>query len=351
MQRKCASMPIREMIEAEERQRLASWAACAADSQGRRFREEEDAIRTCFMRDRDRITHSSAFRSLKHKTQVYISTVSDHYRTRLTHTLEVSQISRTIGRALGLNLDLIEAISLGHDVGHTPFSHSGEEVFNRLLPGGFDHQQHSIRVLTHLERGKHGEGLNLTEETLDGILKHRGLAAVGRQDKTIEGQIVRFSDKIAYVQHDIDDSLRAGVLREEEMPKELVEVLGDTHSKRIATLVEDIIFFNKPRLEAGIREISMTPALMESFQKMRQFMFKAVYEGPYCMAEKEKAIYILEFLFQYFCRKPEKLPAQYHGIAREEGTKRAVVDYLSSMTDQYCLTLFQTLTLPLPKLF
>ncbi len=344
-------MSIREVIESEERQRLAPWAACAADSMGRKHPEEEDPIRTCYMRDRDRITHSSAFRSLKHKTQVYISTVSDHYRTRLTHTLEVSQISRTIGRALDLNLDLIEAIALGHDVGHTPFSHSGEEVFNRLLPGGFDHQQHSLRVLTHIEQGKYGEGLNLTGETLDGILKHRGLAAAGRKDLTVEGQIVRFSDKIAYVQHDIDDSLRAGVLCEEDMPGDLVAVLGDTHSRRIATLVQDIIFYNKPRLEAGIREISMTPALMESFQKMRQFMFKTVYEGPYCMAEKEKAIYILEFLFQYFCRKPDKLPAFYQNIAKDEGTKRAVVDYLSGMTDQYCLTLFQALTIPLPKLF
>lgn len=343
-------MNIREVIEQEEQQKLAPWAAKAAQSRGRKYPEEQDTIRTCYMRDRDRIIHSSSFRSLKHKTQVYISTVSDHYRTRLTHTLEVSQISRTIGRALGLNLDLIEAIALGHDVGHTPFSHSGEEVFDRLLPGGFDHQKHSIRVLSRLEQGGKNQGLNLTIETLDGIFKHRGIMAEGRKDKTIEGQVVRFSDKIAYVQHDIDDSLRAGVLEPADLPQELLNVLGESHGQRIATLVEDIIYYNKPRLEAGQREIGMSPALLESFLAMRQFLFDAVYEGEYCKAEREKAGYILEFLFKYFCRKPEKLPVFYQNIARQEGKERAVVDYLSGMTDQYCVALFQAITIPAPKL-
>jgi len=343
-------MSIREEIEKEELEKLAPWAAKACYSRGRKYPEEQDDIRTCYMRDRDRIIHSSAFRSLKHKTQVYISTVSDHYRTRLTHTLEVSQISRTIGRALGLNLDLIEAIALGHDVGHTPFSHSGEEVFNRLLPGGFDHQSHSIRVLTRLERGSNGHrGLNLTIETLDGIYKHRGIMAEGRVDKTIEGQVVRFSDKIAYVQHDIDDSLRAGVIKHEDLPAELLEILGDSHSRRISTLVEDIVYYNKPRLEAGEREISMSPSLLKSFLAMRDFLFEAVYEGPYCKAEKEKAGYILEFLFTYFCKKPDKLPPFYKEIAAEEGIGRAVVDYLSGMTDQYCVALFQAITIPAPR--
>jgi dGTPase len=192
--------------------------------------------------------------------------------------------------------------------------------------------------------------LNLTIETLDGILKHRGLLAEGRKDKTIEGQIVRFSDKIAYVQHDIDDSLRAGVLQEEDLPRELVAILGDTHGKRIATLVEDIIYYNQPRLEAGVREIGMTPALLESFQAMRQFMFETVYDGSYCKAEREKAGYILEFLFKYFCLKPYKLPIFYQEIADHEGKERAVVDYLSGMTDQYCVALFQAITIPVAKL-
>lgn len=344
-------MDIRQRIETEEMEKLAPWAAKAALSRGRKFEEEDDPIRTCFMRDRDRITHSGAFRSLKHKTQVYISTVSDHYRTRLTHTLEVSQISRTIGRALGLNLDLIEAIALGHDVGHTPFSHSGEEVFDRLLPGGFDHQLHSIRVLSRLESGGKGPGLNLCIETLDGIFKHRGILAEGRIDKTIEGQVVRFSDKIAYVQHDIDDSLRAGVLREEDLPRELLAVLGDTHGRRIAALVEDLIYYNLPRLEAGIRVLEMSPDLLQSFLAMRQFLFDQVYEGEYCRAEREKAVYILDFLFKYFDRRPEKLPLFYQEIARAEGTPRAVVDYLSGMTDQYCVALFRAITIPTPKLF
>ena len=340
---------IREELEAQERQMLAPWAAFSAETRGRKDKqEEEDEIRTCYMRDRDRITHSAAFRSLKHKTQVYIAANGDDFRTRLTHTLEVSQISRTIGRALGLNLDLIEAIALGHDVGHTPFSHSGELVFDRLLPGGFDHQSHSIRVLSYLERRSDGQGLNLTVETLDGIFKHRGLAAAGRQDKTIEGQIVRFSDKIAYVQHDIDDSIRTGVLREEEIPRELSEILGDTHSRRIATLVKDLIYVNLPRLEAGEREIVMTPPLMEAFQKMREFMFRRVYQGEYCMAEKEKAMYVLEFLFAYFRKHLDKLPPFYREIAEKEGKERGVVDYLSSLSDHYCLALFKTLALPRP---
>ena len=340
---------IREKLEAQERQLLAPWAAFSAESRGRKDKnEEEDEIRTCYMRDRDRITHSAAFRSLKHKTQVYIAANGDDFRTRLTHTLEVSQISRTIGRALGLNLDLIEAIALGHDVGHTPFSHSGEMVFDRLLPGGFDHQSHSIRVLSFLEKRGDSRGLNLTVETLDGVFKHRGLSAAGRVDKTIEGQIVRFSDKIAYVQHDIDDSLRTGVLKEEDIPRELAEVLGNTHSRRIATLVKDLIYTNLPRLAAGEREIVMSPDLLAAFQKMREFMFERVYQGEYCMAEKEKAIYVLEFLFRYFMKHQAKRPEMYREIAEKEGAERAVVDYLSSLTDHYCLALFQALALPNP---
>jgi dGTPase len=343
-------MTIREKIEREEHVCLEEWAAKAGESLGRAAEEEPDAIRTCYMRDRDRIVHSKSFRRLKHKTQVYLSTGNDHYRTRLTHTLEVSQISRTIGRALGLNLDLIEAVALGHDVGHTPFSHSGESVLDALLTGdgGFNHQANSVRVLTLLEESSRGRGLNLTRETLDGILNHRGMEAQGRKDLTLEGQTVRFSDKIAYVQHDIDDSIRAGLLKLDEIPQDLRDRLGDTHSRRIATLIEDMIYHNLPRLRAGRRELELSEAVMTAFQKLRQFMFDRVYKGDYCLRQQQKAAYMVEFVFGYFYKNPHEMPALYRMIAEEEGARRGVADYISGMTDRYCIDLFQSLTVPNP---
>jgi dGTPase len=260
----------------------------------------------------------------------------------------VSQISRTIGRALGLNLDLIEAVALGHDVGHTPFSHSGEAVLDELLPGGFNHQANSVRVLTLLEESSRGQGLNLTRETLDGILNHRGMEAQGRKDLTLEGQAVRFSDKIAYVQHDIDDSIRAGILKLDEIPQDLREQLGSTHGERIATLIQDMIYHNLPRLKAGERELGMSEAVMEAFQRLRQFMFDYVYQGDYCMGQKQKAAYVVKFVFEYFCENPQKMPGIYRRIAAEEGARQGAADYISGMTDRYCIDIFQSLTVPVP---
>ncbi|MDR1205495.1 MAG: deoxyguanosinetriphosphate triphosphohydrolase [Peptococcaceae bacterium] len=341
-------MTIREKIEDGEHVFLEEWAAKADESLGRAEAEEPDAIRTCYMRDRDRIIHSKSFRRLKHKTQVYLSTGNDHYRTRLTHTLEVSQISRTVGRALGLNLDLIEAVALGHDVGHTPFSHSGESVLDALLPGGFNHQANSVRVLTLLEEGSRGRGLNLTRETLDGILNHRGMEAQGRKDLTLEGQTVRFSDKIAYVQHDIDDSIRAGLLKSDEIPQDLRDRLGDTHSRRISTLIEDMIYHNLPRLRAGERELELSGDVMTAFQRLRQFMFDRVYKGDYCLRQQQKAAYVVKFVFEYFYQNPHKMPALYRKTAEEDGAARGAADYISGMTDRYCIDLFQSLTVPAP---
>jgi len=342
---------IRESIEAQEKANLAPWAQLSCNSMGRKFDDPEGDVRTCYMRDRDRIVHSRAFRSLKGKTQVFISAHGENFRTRLTHTLEVSQISRTIGRALGLNCDLIEAIALGHDVGHTPFSHSGEMVFDELLPGGFDHQKHSVRVLAFLEGEGKKEGLNLTIETLDGIIKHRSMEQNGRFDKTIEGQVVRFADKIAYVQHDIDDSLRAGVLKESDIPADLSDILGHTHAQRVATLVNDVIYTNLPRLENGETEIVMSKDIFSAFKDMRKFMFEHVYQGEICMEEKRKAISLLNFLFDYFMHHHEKLPLFIQSIGEKEGWERACVDYLSSLTDAYCIAIFEAITLPRPLIF
>lgn len=339
-------MTIREELEHLEEKYLAPYAAYSSRSKGREKEEEPDTIRTCFMRDRDRIIHSKSFRRLKHKTQVYISPNNDHYRTRLTHTLEVSQISRTIGKALGLNLDLIEAIALGHDVGHTPFSHTGEEVLNKLLPGGFRHNENSVRVLTRIEQGKNGPGLNLTQETLQGVLYHSGLDKKAGEENTLEGQVVRYSDKIAYIQHDIDDSIRAGVLKRTDLPEEYLQVLGYDHSARITTLVEDLVQNSRRNIASGNWRISLSPAISEAIKGLRAFMFDTVYKGPLCMAERQKAIYVVEFLFDYYVKNYEQLPEFYQKIALEEGIERGVVDYISGMTDNYCTAVFRDLVLP-----
>lgn len=339
-------MTICEELENLEENYLAPYATCSSRSKGREIEEEPDTIRTCFMRDRDRIIHSKSFRRLKHKTQVYISPNNDHYRTRLTHTLEVSQISRTIGKALGLNLDLIEAIALGHDVGHTPFSHTGEEVLNRLLPGGFRHNENSVRVLTRIEQGKKGPGLNLTKETLQGVLFHSGLEKKAGEENTLEGQVVRYSDKIAYIQHDIDDSIRAGVLKTSDLPEEYLEVLGYDLSARITTLVEDIVQNSRRNFRAGNWQISLTPTVSEAIKGLRAFMFDTVYQGPLCMAERQKVIYVVEFLFDYYVKNYEQLPEFYQKIALDEGIERGVADYISGMTDNYCTAVFRDLVLP-----
>lgn len=342
---------IRLELEKREIATLSPWAAKAAYSQGRAVSEEEDPLRTCYMRDRDRVIHSKAFRRLKHKTQVYISPGNDHYRTRLTHTLEVCQIAKTIGRGLGLNEDLIEAIALAHDVGHTPFAHTGEEVLNRLCTNGFKHNQNSVRVLTKIEQRSNGrEGLNLTKEVLDGVLHHSGYGKSKEAASTLEGQIIRFSDKIAYVQHDIDDSIRAGILKEENLPKEFTEVLGHSHSARITTLVMDLVESGRQMMqEAKEGEnllLTFSEPIDQALQGLRKFMFDNVYRGNVCFAERKRATIIVEFLFGYFLENPQQMPQVYQNIADVEGVEQAVVDFISGMTDNYCVDMFMELTIP-----
>ena len=296
------------------------------------------------MVDRDRIIHCKSFRRLKRKTQVYIKTWNDHYRTRLTHTLEVSQIARTIGRGLGLNEDLIEAIALGHDIGHVAFAHSGEEVLNEILPDGFSHNKNSIRVLTKIENN--GAGLNLSKEVLDGILFHSGFSSTGEKAQTLEGQVVKYSDKIAYVNHDIDDSLRANILAMEDIPRNILEVLGDTHGRRIDTLVRDCIENTNLNIEKGNLQVGLSKEVDKTFKNLRNFMFKEIYNGEILRRERDKAKFILNELFKFYYNNPDKLPEFYKNIALEEGKHQGVADYLSGMTDEYCIKIFKDIFIP-----
>jgi len=340
-------MFIREEIEQREAATLSPFAMPAMTSGGRERDEEPDPIRTCFMVDRDRIIHSKSFRRLKHKTQVFIAPPGDHYRTRLTHTLEVGQIARTIGAGLNLNLDLIEAIALAHDVGHTPFAHAGEQVLNGLLSTGFRHNENSLRVLTRVEQHKGHRGLNLSREVLDGVLYHSGYSQDDAVAATLEGQVIRLSDKIAYVQHDIDDSIRAGLLSLLDIPSEFLKVLGETHSKRIATLVSDTIC-NTRKMMAEDKTVRVAPGneVQQALIGLRGFMFNAIYTGPVCQAERTRAAFVLEHLFTYYKKHPEKMSPVYREIADEEGLERAVSDYISGMSDAYCISLFRDLYIP-----
>ena len=337
-------MLIREKIQNNEDAILIQQAAFSQNSRGRRTEEKEDEIRTLFMVDRDRIIHSKSFRRLKHKTQVYIKTSGDHYRTRLTHTLEVAQIAKTIGKGIGLNEDLIEAIALGHDIGHVAFAHSGEDVLNKLLPGGFRHNENSVRVLTKLEGA--GRGLNLTEEVLDGILYHSGFSSSGKKAFTLEGQVVKFSDKIAYVNHDIDDSVRAGILKEEDLPNELINMLGNNHSKRIDTMVKDCIYTTLSNIEKIVVEVTLSSDIEKALQELRNFMFENVYKGDILKIEREKAKFVLEQVYNYFIKHPEKLPSFYKNIADTEGLAQGVADYISGMSDDYCIYIFNSIYVP-----
>lgn len=337
-------MNVREKIEGFERLTLVPQATFSTLTLGRRIKEESDSIRTCFMVDRDRIIHSKSFRRLKHKTQVYIKTFGDHYRTRLTHTLEVSQIARTIGIGVGLNESLIEAISLGHDLGHVAFAHNGEEVLNKFLEGGFRHNEQSVRVVEKLERN--GLGLNLTLEVIDGILHHSGLENGQNKAKTLEGRVVKISDKIAYLNHDIDDSIRAGLLSEDILPKEIIKVLGNTHSKRIETLVLDVIKNTTEALNNNDIDIKLSKEVWEAMTELRRFMFKNVYLGDILKVERNKAKFILENLINYYYTHENELPNIYQNIAKEEGLKRAVADYIAGMSDDYCLNKFNSLFVP-----
>lgn len=340
-------MSIREEIEQREKNTLSSQATLAINSRGRAIPEEPDPVRTCFMIDRDRIVHSKSFRRLKHKTQVFIAPPGDHYRTRLTHTLEVNQIAKTIGAGLNLNIDLIEAIALGHDVGHTPFAHAGEQILNELLSDGFRHNENSIRVLTRVEQSKGRSGLNISHEVLDGVLNHSGYGSEGQLACTIEGQTIRLSDKIAYVQHDIDDSIRAGLLQLEDIPKNYLEVLGYTHSKRIATLVIDTINNTRNMIAAGESpRVEPGPKVEKALRGLREFMFETIYQGKVCMAERSRAMFIIEKLFAYYLKSPEKMSPLFRNIADQEGPERAVADYISGMSDAYCISLFEDIYIP-----
>lgn len=340
-------MTIRKEIEQREKELLSPYATLSVNSKGRELQEEPDPIRTCFMRDRDRVVHSKSFRRLKHKTQVFIAPPGDHYRSRLTHTLEVNQIARTIGAGLNLNLDLIEAMALAHDVGHTPFAHAGEQILDNLLSTGFRHNENSIRVLTRIEQHKGRKGLNLSKEVLDGVLYHSGYGQDEKRASTMEGQVIRLSDKIAYVQHDIDDSIRAGLLELNHIPRKYLDILGYTHSRRIATLVTDTIYNTRVIMQKNEQMLVEPSKEIDSALKgLREFMFETIYKGEVCQAERSRATFILEHLFTYYKNHPEKMSPLYCQIADEEGLERAVADYISGMSDEYCISLFKEIYIP-----
>lgn len=325
-------MTIREQTEVMELGMLCD-EACASKDSGHRARPEPKCpIRTEFQRDRDRILHCNSFRRLKHKTQVFLDPVGDHYRTRLTHTLEVSQIARTIARAFRLNEDLTEAVALGHDLGHTPFGHAGEAVLNEICPSGFTHYLQSVRVVDYIE--KDGKGLNLTYEVKNGIACHtNGVAA------TREGYIVRLADKIAYINHDIDDSIRAGMLTENDLPRHATEVLGHSKSERITTLITSII-------ENGVKDIHISPDVQKAFDELSDYMYANVYKNSIAKAEESKAKMLVERLYTYFLKNPDKLPDEFKRIMAKRGTDRAVCDYIAGMTDSYAVHVYEDLFIP-----
>ncbi len=330
-------MTVREELEHLEHRRLNPLAAFSDRSRGR-LREEperEGDVRTCYQRDLDRIVHSKAFRRLMHKTQVFLQPEGDHYRTRMTHTIEVTRISGTITRALGLNEDLAEAIAMGHDLGHTPFGHAGEDALTRCLGVPFYHNEQSLRVVDMLE--KDGQGLNLTYEVRMGILGHTG----PRLPETLEGQVVRRSDQIAYVNHDIDDAVRAGILRNEDIPRQISDVLGVTHSQRLNTLVCDAI--NTSR-EAGA--VCLSPAVDQALKDLRSFMFERVYRNPVAKGEESKAKDLLCRLFEYYVNHPEKLPEDFQPQLSFDGMERTVCDYIAGMTDNYAVDKYTEIFIP-----
>jgi len=327
----------REIAENYENTNLSKYAAKSSKALGRKRFEEKCDIRTEYQRDRDKITHSKAFRRLMHKTQVFISPEGDHYRTRLTHTLEVSQIARTISRALNLNEDLTEAISLGHDLGHTPFGHTGEDALDKLWHEGFRHNEQSVRVLEFIE--KNAEGLNLTTEVLDGILNHRG----GASPMTLEGKVVQISDKIAYINHDIDDAIRAGQLNPLDLPKESVEVLGDTSSSRINFLIRDVIASSAEK-----SDIIMSKDVKTAMYQLRQYMFNTVYTSQLQMKERKKIAGVLERLYRHFLENNSEIPEEFlkmqelHG----ESLERIALDYVACMTDRFAMNLYKSIFMP-----
>lgn len=323
----------------EERERLehyivGAYGVLADSSRGRLKDEEECSIRTCFQRDIDRITHSKSFRRLKHKTQVFLQPEGDHYRTRLTHTLEVSRLARTVARALSLNEDLTEAIALGHDLGHTPFGHAGERALNEIYPGGFKHYEQSLRVVDVLERD--GRGLNLCYETRMGILNH----TVGAPDDTLEATTVRLCDRIAYVNHDLDDSIRAGILTEEDVPSRVRENCGDKNSRRINAFISDLI------ANSGGGKLKMSDEMQETFNIFHAFMFSDVYTNPVAKSEENKVKGILSGLYTYYTSHPDALPDDFRGVIEHDGIERAACDYISGMTDGYAMEKYGEIFIP-----
>lgn len=326
-------MTIRERTEEWEQVTLSTYAARAAQSKGRQHNEPACDIRTAFQRDRDRIVHCNSFRRLMHKTQVFISPEGDHFRTRLTHTLEVSQIARTVARALCLNEDLTEAIAMGHDLGHTPFGHAGEAGLNEMSPVGYEHFLQSVRVVEKLEKG--GAGLNLTEEVRNGILCH----SHGTDAITHEGRVVRFADKTAYMNHDIEDAVRCKIIAEEDLPFNVKCVLGRGKSERITAIVKSIV-------ENSGSDIKMGDAEFAAYRELREFMFENVYHSEAVGTEEKKAADVVKRLYEYFTHHADKLPTEYKLIAAEEGVDRAVCDYISGMSDRYATARFQELFIP-----
>ena len=329
-------MNFREIQEKFEEETLSIHACKSKYSKGRETEEKQCDVRTVFQRDRDRILHSKAFRRLAHKTQVFLAPIGDHYRTRLTHTLEVSQIARTISRALGLNEDLTEAIALGHDLGHTPFGHTGEKVLKTLTGGAFTHHKQSIRVVEKLENK--GKGLNLTFEVKDGILNH----PTAGSPLTLEGKVVQISDKLAYVNHDIDDAIRGKILSNEDLPKSFVETLGSTSSQRINSLITDIINFSREK-----SDIKMSPTIEKIFYDARAFMFEHVYLDSLAKEQEAKAMHIIEQLYDYYMKHPDKLPQEYTvWLSQNESKTQIVCDYIAGMTDRYAIDKYCELFVP-----
>lgn len=325
---------INEKICYWEEQRFSPLACLAQNTRGRLVPEDPSPMRTEFQRDRDRIIHCKSFRRLKHKTQVFLSPEGDHYRTRLTHTLEVAQIARTIARALDLNEDLTEAVALGHDLGHTPFGHAGERALNDLFPGGFRHFEQSVRVVDLLE--KEGRGLNLTYEVRNGILCHTR----GKEADTLEGRVVRIADRIAYINHDIDDAIRAGAISESDLPREYVECFGATTRERINSMVVNVV----ENSQNG--EIKMEDGFFKCFNSLHKYMFDCVYKSEYAKSEEKKVPHLVESLYSYFVRHPDLLDDELRKIAYSEGVERAVCDYIAGMTDHYAVLVYENLFIP-----
>ena len=326
-------MNIRESMEQRELELLSPYAAHSGHSRGRERQEEECDVRTVYQRDRDRILHCKAFRRMKDKTQVFLAPQGDHYRNRLTHTLEVSQIARTIAKALRLNEDLVEAIALGHDLGHTPFGHTGEAVLNELYPGGFEHNLQSLRIVEKLENGK---GLNLTFEVKDGIKNHCSAYIPA----TLEGKIANISDKIAYINHDMDDAFSMGVLRESDFPSHLIKILGNTNSQRINTMIIDVVENSR-----GKPDIIKSPEIKNATDELRAFLFEKLYIGSTAKKEEDKAKHVVESLYLYFLKNPLKMPEEYV-LRGESDMARSVCDYIAGMTDNYAVDTYKDLFIP-----